>query len=99
MATHTGIHRGTNRRGRARRGATPPASRLEQGTFKSNVPQKKELNSAQVPSSRDPIPNNGKMSLMASVSRSSGLEKDGDELASFFFQCQELRHDKTLVSF
>jgi len=91
MATHTGIHRGTNRRGRARRGATPPVSRLEQGTFKSDVPQKRVLNSAQVPSSRDPVPNRGKMSLMASVSRSSGLEKDGDELVFQFFQCQELR--------
>ena len=86
MDTNTGIHRGTNtpRRGRAyaRRGATPPASKLEQGTFKSNAPQnfKKQLSRPQAPSSsRDPMPSSGKMSLMASVSRSSGLEKDGDE--------------------
>ena len=84
MDTNTGIHRGTStRRGRARRGVvSPPASRLVQGTFKSNAPQNKESNAPR--SSSKDMPNSGKMNLMASVSRSSGLGKDGDEQASVF---------------
>lgn len=85
MDTNTGIHRGTSpRRGRARRGVvSPPASRLVQGTFKSNAPQNKESNAPRS-STKNPTPNSGKMNLMASVSRSSGLGKDGDEQASVF---------------
>jgi hypothetical protein len=70
MDTNTGTQRATSapRRGRAyaRRGSTPPTSR-------GNAARKNELNRPQA------MPSSRKMSLMASVSRSSGLEKDGDE--------------------